>query len=253
MAGGASALSWQIWRGVVDFIAPPRCLVCRVQTGDGSCLCANCWPGLRHIDAPVCNAMGTPFAYDQGEAAVSAAALASPPPWDRARAAVAYDDASRPLVHALKYHDNQEAGLLMGRMMARAGRELLTSADIIVPVPLHRVKLWRRRFNQSSFLAMQLAELTGKMCRTDMLARVKATRPQVGLDTQERLRNVRGAFRVPPSQQDEIVGKRIVMVDDVLTTGATAGACAMSLKAAGAAQVDVLTFALVLEPKRLHI
>jgi ComF family protein len=246
-------LPLRLWRGVVDFIAPPRCLVCRIQLGEASSLCASCWPALRHIDTPVCDVLGTPFAYAQGAGAVSAEAQANPPSWDRARAAVAFDDASRPLVHGLKYHDTQEAGLLMARMMARAGRELLTDTDVIVPVPLHRVKLWKRRFNQSGFLGLRLARLTGKACRTDLLARVKATRPQVGLDTRERRKNVKGAFRVDPLRQAEIAGKKILLVDDVMTTGATAGACAEALKVAGAAQVDVLAFALVLEPRRFHM
>src|SRR5260221_3888873 len=113
--------------------------------------------------------MGTPFAYDQGEGAVSAVGLANPPPWNRARAAVAYDDASRGIVHALKFHDTEEAGLLMARMMARAGRKLLAEAEIIVPVPLHRVRLWRRRFNQASYLGLRLSEQSGKPCLTDLL------------------------------------------------------------------------------------
>ena len=121
--------------------------------------------------------MGTPFAYDQGSGAVSAAALANPPPWNRARAAVAFDETSRVLVHGLKYHDTQESGLLMGRMMARAGRALLAEADLLMPVPLHRLRLWQRRFNQSGYLAQRLAECHGKPWRGDRLTRVKATRP----------------------------------------------------------------------------
>jgi ComF family protein len=197
--------------------------------------------------------MGTPFPYDQGEGILSAAALANPPPWDRARAAVAFDEASRRLVHALKYHDTQEAGLLMSRMMARAGRILLAETDLLVPVPLHRFRLWQRRFNQSGYLALRLAKLSGKAWSGDSLLRVKATRSQVGLDADERRRNMKGAFQVTPDRHAHIAGRRILLVDDVLTTGATAGACARVLKAAGATQVDVLTFALVLTPARLHI
>ena len=167
----------RLWRGVVDFITPPRCLACRVPVGEPASLCASCWPSLRQIDEPVCEVMGTPFAYDQGSGAVSAAALANPPPWNRARAAVAFDETSRVLVHGLKYHDTQESGLLMGRMMARAGRALLAEADLLMPVPLHRLRLWQRRFNQSGYLAQRLAECHGKPWRGDRLTRVKATRP----------------------------------------------------------------------------
>ena len=119
-----------------------------------------------------------------------------------------------------------------------------------VPVPLHRMRLWKRRFNQSSYLALQLAKLSARPCRIDLLARVKATRSQVGLDNATRQKNVKDAFR---ADQHWIAGRKILLIDDVMTTGATAGACAMALKDAGARKVDVLTFALVLEPKRFHI
>ena len=119
----------------------------RRASGAPQCLCLGCWSALQHLDEPVCDALGTPFAYDQGEGALSAAALADPPLWDRARAAVIFDDTSARLVHGLKYRDRQEAGLLMARMMARAGRKL-READLILPVPLHRFRLWQRRFDQ---------------------------------------------------------------------------------------------------------
>ena len=243
----------RMWRGVVDFITPALCMSCRVPVSEPASLCPACWSSLRQIDEPVCEMMGTPFAFDQGEGALSAAAVADPPAWNRARAAVAFDEVSRPLVHALKYHDNQEAGLLMVRMMARAGRSLLSDADVLVPVPLHRLRLWTRRFNQSSYLAKGLAWRAGKPWRGDILLRVRPTRPQVGLDDGERRRNVRGAFRVAAGGIAGIAGRRVLLIDDVLTTGATAGACTEALKDAGAAKVDVLTFALVLRPARLHI
>lgn len=249
MQNSLAQISSAVWRGMVDFITPPRCLSCRVEVSEPASLCISCWPLLRQIDNPVCAVMGTPFAYDQGEGAVSAAGLANPPAWDRARAAVAFDEASRVLVHGLKYHDMQEAGLLMARLMARAGRVLLAEADLIVPVPLHRLRLWQRRFNQSGYLAQRL----GRPCRNDILTRIKATRPQVGLDSAERRRNLHGAFRVEAAGQALITGRKILLVDDVLTTGSTASACAKVLKQAGAAHVDVLTFALVLEPARFHI
>lgn len=243
----------KFWRGTIDFVAPPRCLICHQPVIEPAGLCVSCWAGLRQIDEPVCDAMGTPFAYDQGDGSLSAAALAEPPAWDRARAAVAFDEASRPLIHALKYRDTQEAGLLMARLMGRAGRALLADADLIVPVPLHRWRLWWRRFNQSAFLAQHLAEAAGKPYRPNLLERVRATRSQVGLDHEARRKNVRRAFRLAAEAAAEVAGRRILLVDDVMTTGATAGACAEALKAAGAAKVNVLSFALVLEPKRFHI
>jgi ComF family protein len=141
----------------------------------------------------------------------------------------------------------------MARLMARAGQPLIQEADVIIPVPLHRVRLWSRRFNQAAFLSQQISRQFGKAYRSDVLLRTKASRSQVGLSFDERRKNVAKAFQVAPEGFGHIAGRRILLVDDVLTTGATAGSCAAVLKKAGAAHVDVLTFALVLEPRRPHI
>lgn len=201
----------------------------------------------------MCEALGTPFAFDEGEGALSPAAIAEPPRFARGRAAVAFDDASRDLVHQLKYRDRQEAGLAMARMMAVAAQHLLADCDVIVPVPLHRLRLWQRRFNQAAYLALRLAEQSGKPCLTNVLERQRATPSQVGLDAAARQKNVRRAFAVNADGQYGIGGRRVLLVDDVRTTGATANACAETLLKGGAAAVDVVTFALVLEPARLHI
>ena len=247
------AWAWGHWCALVDFIVPPRCLACREAVLDAASLCPSCWSRLRHIEAPVCNVMGIPFAYDQGADALSAAALTEPPSWDRARAAVAFDDASRGLVHALKYRDTMEAGLFMARLMGRAGQGLLEQADVIIPVPLHRFRLWRRRFNQAAFLAGLLAREKSKDLQTSVLVRTKASRSQVGLKPEERRKNVANIFKVLPEGISHVAGRKVLLVDDVLTTGATAASCATTLKEAGAAQVDVLAFALVIEPRRPHI
>ena len=247
---GLSALAW---RKFADALTPSQCLSCGTPLGDPASLCIACWSLLQHLDDPVCDVMGTPFAYDMGPGAVSAAALTFPPAWDRSRAAVGFDEGSRKIVHALKYRDRQEAGLLMARMMARAGRGLMAEADMIVPVPLHRWRLWSRRFNQSAFLAQALARMAGKSYRPDLLVRRRATRSQVGLDEAARRKNVKGAFEVAEGQAAAVAGRRILLVDDVRTTGATAEACSAVLRAATASRVDVLTFALVLEPARTHI
>ena len=237
----------------MDLVAPSLCLGCGAGVGEPASLCIACWAGLQHLDEPVCDALGTPFAYDQGEGALSAEALSDPPPWDRSRAAVIFDDHSGKLVHALKYQDRQEAGLLMARMMARAGRRLLAETDLILPVPLHRFRLWRRRFNQSAFLAQQLSRIATKPWRHDILIRTRRTRAQVGLDQAERRKNVRGAFQLRPDGLAAVSGKCVLLVDDVRTTGATAEACAEALKQAGAARVFLLSFALVPAPAKPHI
>ncbi len=249
---GAAALRG-FWHGFVDWLTPPKCLFCGDDVSVGAGLCPACWQKLHFIDEPVCEALGLPFEYDQGEGALSPQAIADPPSWNRARAAVAFDESSRQLVYLLKYRDRQEAGLAMARMMLGPGRKLLQDCDVIVPVPLHSLRLWRRRFNQAAFLARALAERAGRPCALETLMRHKATRPQVGLTAQERAKNVRRAFAVDADRRATIDGKSVLLVDDVRTTGATAGACAEALKEAGARQVDVLSFALVLEPARLHI
>lgn len=241
------------WGKLVDFLTPPLCLSCQTPVTAGAALCLDCWQKLQFVDEPLCDVLGTPFAYDEGEGAVSPAAMADPPAWNKARAAVMFDDASAHLVHLLKYNDRQEAGLAMARMMLGAGRNLLSDTDLILPVPLHRKRLWQRRFNQAAFLCEHISKASGTPWMHDLLLRVEATTSQVGLDAKERHRNVRRAFDVPPEKRALIEGQSVLLVDDVRTTGATANACAETLKKAGAAQVNLLTFALVLEPARLHI
>jgi ComF family protein len=185
--------------------------------------------------------MGTPFSHDMGEGFLSAEAIANPPPFQRARAAVSYDGVARRMVQGLKYHDRTDLARWMAGWMARAGAELLADADIVVPVPLHR-----RRFNQSAELARALARRSGKPFEPAALVRVKVTRQQVGLGLREREDNVRGAFRVPPEADIKVRGRRVLVVDDVYTTGATVSAVARALKRGGATAVDVLTFARVL-------
>jgi len=243
----------RLWHGAVDWLTPPKCVVCRGDVTAGATLCVVCWQTLHFIDEPVCDALGVPFEYDEGEGALSAAAIAEPPPWDRGRAAVVFNETSKGLVHLLKYRDMQEAGLAMAGMMLGPARKLLSTCDMIMPVPLHRFRLWQRRFNQAAYLAQVLARNCGKPNLPDVLLRQSATRSQVGLTAEERLKNVRRAFVVPPEKIALLDGKKVLLVDDVRTTGATAAACATVLKNAGAARVDVLTFALVLEPARLHI
>jgi ComF family protein len=240
-------------RFVVDTVIPPRCLLCRNTVATTASLCPRCWHGLNRIDDPVCDALGTPFEFDHGEGSLSAAAIAEPPPWDKSRAAVVFEDTAKHLAHLLKYQDVHEAGIAMARMMLGAGRRLIADCDVIIPVPLHRMRLWQRRFNQSAFLAHWIANASEKRCLTDVLLRTTRTRQQVGLSAEERRKNVRRAFTVDPDLQTHVSGKKVLLIDDVRTTGATLGACAQTLKKAGAAQVDALTFALVLEPLRPHI
>jgi ComF family protein len=159
----------------------------------------------------------------------------------------------RDLVHAMKYADRQEPRRLLGRWLVEAGSELLADCDLIVPVPLTRWRLIRRQFNQSALLAREVARATGIRTSPHALAKIRTTPPQVGLTREQRRINVRGAFRVPPRHTSMVAGKRVLIVDDVITTGATVGACARALRAARAARVDVLAVGIVTTPAQVTV
>jgi ComF family protein len=211
-------------------------------------LCPACWKEVDFLAAPLCEACGTPFPFAIEEGALCGACLQDRPPWRRARAVLRYDDKSRRLILALKHADRADLAPSLARWMFRAGGELLDGADVIAPVPLHRFRLWRRRYNQAALLAQRLAKLSGKPAIMDLLARTRSTPSQGTLEKGARARNVRGAFAVRPRRQDLIQGKAVLLIDDVLTSGATAGECARALLAKGAASVDVLVAARVILP-----
>lgn len=192
--------------------------------------------------------LGVPLPYETGGPSLSAAAIAAPPDYDRARAVARYSQTMRDLVQGFKYRDRQEGLRLFSRWLAHAGAEILADADLLVPVPLYRSRLWSRRFNQSALLAQGLERLTRIRADCFALRRTRRTASQVGLSAAQRKRNVAGAFMVSPQSASAIKGKSIVLVDDVITTGATVEACARVLKRAGAARVDVLALARAVEP-----
>jgi ComF family protein len=249
---GASAAAFM--RGVAhdavtraaDALFPPACPVCSRRVARHGGLCASCWPKIRSIEAPVCPVYGTPFTAPLGEGVVSARAIANPPPYSRARAAVAYDDISRRFVLDLKFRDRQDHAAWMAAWMARAGRELIVECDVVVPVPLHWRRFVARRFNQAAVLARAIAATSGLPFAPSALERRVATVTQRGLTATEREGNVARAFAVPESRMLDVSGRRVLLVDDVITTGATLAAAAKALTKAGAAGVDCLAFAMVL-------
>jgi len=240
-------------RLALDFALPPLCPSCREPLGDGIGLCASCWSRLSLIEPPYCARLGIPFVFDPGADLLSMEAIANPPAYDRARAAVRYDDVAGSLVHQFKYGDRLDLAPMMGRWMARAGRELLVDAHALIPVPLHWRRLWARRFNQSATLAGVISDLCGVPVIHGGLNRVRATPQQVGLTKTARADNVQGAFQVPAERKAAITGRRLVLVDDVLTSGATVDACARALLRAGAGHIDVLVFARVVASSRAPI
>jgi ComF family protein len=242
---------------IADVIVPPVCLACQARILDHDALCPSCWRTVAFIRPPLCDRLGIPLPFagpDEGPI-VSAAAMAEPPPYDRARAVAVFDGDGvlRDLVHSLKFADRQEPRRLLGRWLAEAGRDILKDADLLIPVPLTRWRLMRRQFNQSALLAQEVGRLTGLPMNPLCLVKCRSTPPQVGLTREQRRRNVRGAFSVPSRRAAQIAGRRVVLVDDVITTGATVGACARALRAAGAQRIDVLAVGLVTKPIQVTV
>lgn len=246
----------RLLRRAVDLVVPPVCLACHTPLAGHDSLCAACWRGIAFIRPPLCDRLGIPmpFAAMQGPL-ISAAAAADPPVWDRARAVAVFDGTSvmRDLIHALKYADRHDARRLFGRWLVEAGAEILADADLIVPVPLTRWRLIRRQFNQAALLASEVAALSGVPADVGVLVKTRTTPAQVGLSRAERRSNVAGAFRVRAARRDAVAGRRVVLIDDVITTGATVGACARMLRGAGAARVDVLALGLVVDPRQVTV
>ena len=231
---------------VLDVVLPPRCLKCGTTVDAVGALCADCWPAIAFLASPQCAACGLPFEFDLGPDALCGACAGERPAFERARAAFRYDEGSKDLILRFKHADRTDSSPAFARWMARAGAALLTDADLIAPVPLHWLRLFMRRYNQAALLASALGDLAGKPAVNDLLLRRRRTPSQGGLGALARRRNVAGAFAVDPRRRMLLQDKRVLLVDDVLTTGATVSACASVLLRAGAGAVDVLTLARVI-------
>ncbi|MFC7332703.1 ComF family protein [Rhodocista pekingensis] len=237
------------WRGrVLNLLLPPRCLACGTDVEAPGTLCPACWSRVTFIGPPLCACCGRPFDYAAPDRSLCGACIAAPPRFDRCRSALVYDEGSRGLVLAFKHADRTDVAEGFGAWLARAGAELLADADLVAAVPLHRWRLFARRYNQAALLALAVARRCGLPACPDLLLRRRRTPSQGGLSRSGRARNVAGAFAVRATCRERVRGARIVLLDDVFTTGATVEECARVLKRAGAARVDVLTLARVVRP-----
>lgn len=237
--------SQRLVRTVLDAVLPPRCLKCGDILGGDNGLCAACWQRLAWLGPPCCTGCGQPFPFDAGAGTLCGQCLQRPPAFARARAVFRYDEQSRDLILGFKNADRTESAPTFARWMARAGTELLAEAELIVPVPLHWTRLAVRRFNQAALLAHALGKLAERPVEPRALQRPRPTVSQGRFGRLGRFRNVKGAMTVPERLRPRIAGRRILLVDDVITTGATAETAAKALISAGAAGVDVLAMAKV--------
>lgn len=235
------------WAGFVDILLPARCPACGALINDHGNICAECWTKLTFIERPYCVSCGIPFDIDLGDDATCASCLSSTPAFGPLRSAVVYDDGSRPIILRFKHADATHCAPPLAGWMTRVGADLLESADWIVPVPLHRWRLFTRRYNQAALLSREVSRQSGIRHAPLALRRVKRTKSQGHLSRSERSRNVSGAFIVSSSWAPRLAGSNVVLIDDVATTGATLAACAKALKAAKVDRVSSLTVARVLQ------
>lgn len=227
----------------LNLFFPPRCSACGAATERAHTLCPACFATLHIVTQPACAICGFPFEYEVGAGALCGACLEKTPPYDKGWAVLRYDEAAKSLVSRLKYADKTHLAPYLGRLMAAQGREVLKDAELLVPVPLHWRRMLTRRYNQSLLLAREASKISGIPLLPDALKRLRHTPPQASLNRKERLDNVRGAFMATDKGKTAIAGKTVVLIDDVMTTGATIYACCKTIKRAGAKEVRVLTLA----------
>lgn len=238
-------------RATLELLLPPQCPCCDTRVEAEGLLCATCFRRTTFVTAPCCTRCGVPFAA-AAQALPGGLCLScsdTPPLFARARAALRYDSHARTLILPLKYADRPELAVMLAPHLLRAGEPLLRRADLLVPVPLHRRRLFRRRYNQAALLAVALSNLTGVPTARDLLVRHRATVSLGDKSAAERAEEVAGAFALRPGRREQLAGRSVVLVDDVMTSGATANACAAVLLEGGAHHVDVLVAARVPDPR----
>lgn len=233
-------------RRLIEALYPPACIACRAEVDTPHGLCPDCWRDTVFVAGPVCDRCGAPTLGGE-DVDVCDACLHQAPSFRRGRAAMLYEGGGRRLALALKHGDRLDIARPAAVWMRRAGRPLIDSADLIAPVPLHWTRRAKRRCNQAAELAREVARLADRRAALapDLLLRTRATGSQGGLNREERRANLEGAFAVSPRWRDRLAGRRVLLIDDVMTSGATLSACADALTAAGAAEADALVMARV--------
>lgn len=230
----------------LDVLLPPRCLGCGDIVEGTDSLCADCWRRLTFLGSPLCRLCGFPLPETGVDLPICGACTAEPPAFERARAALRYDDGARGLILRFKHADRTDITRIFGRMLEQAGIDLLADCDLIAPVPLHRWRLLQRGYNQAALLARALAGGGRRTVIPDLIQRIRATASQQGLSGAQRERNITShAFRIHPRHRERLRDRRVLLIDDVLTTGSTVNACTQVLRKGGAAAVDVLALARV--------
>ena len=228
---------------LLDVVYPPLCMACGDNISENGSICAGCWADINFISDPQCEICGFPFDFEAQEASVCGRCIAVKPSFSKTRAVFVYDDTSSKMVTSFKYSDRTENRVAYAKWMMRVGEEMLREADFIVPVPLHIGKLVLRKYNQAALLAGELGKMTcGKVLQAALI-RKKYTKTQATFSYKARFKNISGAFKVNPRYINMLKNKKILLIDDVITTGATAEECAKILKKAKVARVEVLTLA----------
>jgi ComF family protein len=238
-------------RRALDLVLPPRCAACDNPVEAQGQLCAECFGRTQFITSPFCARCGVPFAsVEQGGADNLCPGCADHAPvFRQARAALRYDEQARRLILPLKHSDRVELAAILAPMMARAGAGVLQQADVLVPVPLHRRRLFDRKYNQAAVLAFAIGRLVRRAVAPDAMIRIRRTAPLDDKSPEERAREVAGSFQVRGARRDVVCGRTVLLIDDVMTSGATANACAAALLDSGAVAVDVLVAARVPDPR----
>lgn len=233
-------------QSALHLIYPSQCISCRDLVEGDNALCGKCWRDTPFISGLTCDKCGTPLPGDDtGETILCDDCMTIARPWSKGRAAILYQENGRKLILAFKHGDRLDLAHPAGQWLARVAAPLLDPDTLIAPVPLHWMRMLKRRYNQSALLASSLAKATDQASCLDLLTRTKRTRSLDGLGREARFQMLADSIRVNPKRRHRLIGRKVLLVDDVMTSGATLAACTEACLAAGAADVNTVTLARV--------